>query len=153
RGERGLEALDGASAWNAPWALGWSDADGLGSRRPGLPLWDGDLVLSLDGLAHGHGGATIDAFARVADEWSGVDLVGLSAPTQALQSRTRAAGIEMRVHHVGPAPRLAESSWLSQASAAILSDGPRLSAGLVLRVLAAGCPLLWVAPGPQARAF
>jgi len=46
-----------------------------------------------------------------------------------------------------PADRPAESSWLAQASAAMLSAGPRVSTALVLRTLAAGCPLIWVAPG------
>ncbi len=152
-GERRLATPDGASAWSAHWPLGWSEVDPIGTRRPGLPLWDGDLMLSLDGLAQRHGRVTIEAFARIADTWTGVDLVGLSEPTPALQERSRAAGVEMRVHHVGRPPRLAESSWLAQASVALLSDGPRLSAGLVLRVLAAGCPLLWVAPSVGSRAL
>ena len=145
-GERRLEPLDGAAAFGAAWLLGWSETDAPASRRPGLPLWDGELVLAVTGVAGPSGGATIDAFATLAQSWSGVDLVAWSHPAPALERRARASGIDLRVHHVGPAPRQAESSWLAQASAAIFSNGARVSAGLVLRVLAAGCPLVWIAP-------
>ena len=146
-GERRLDPLDGASAWGSAWLLGWSEIDAPASRRPGLPLWDGDLVLALSGLSGASGGPTIEAFATLTESWSGVDLVAWSHPESSLERRARASGIEMRVHHVGPAPRQAESSWLAQASAAMLSAGPRVSTALVLRTLAAGCPLIWVAPG------
>lgn len=151
-GGRRLEPLDGAAAWGASWLLGWSEIDAPASRRPGLPLWDGDLVLALSGLHGASGGATIEAFATVAEDWSGVDLVAWSHPGSAAERRARAFDIELRVHHVGPAPRLAESSWLAQASAAMLSSGARISAALVLRTLAAGCPLLWVAPAGSSAA-
>jgi hypothetical protein len=80
-----------------------------------------------------------------------VDLVSWGHPGPELERRARTSGIGMRVHHVGPAPRLAESSWLSQAAAIVLQGGERTSSALVLRALVAGCPLLWVGPaGPAA---
>jgi hypothetical protein len=139
-------------AWGAAWLLGWSEVDAPASRRPSLPLWDGDLVLALSGIASVSGGPMIDAFATLAESWSGVDLVAWSHPDPSIESRARASGIDMRIHHVGPAPRLAESSWLGQASAAMVSSGGRISAALMLRALAAGCPLLWVAPAGRAAA-
>lgn len=151
-GERRLEPLDGAAAWGAAWLLGWSEIDAPGSRRPSLPLWDGDLVLALSGIASVSGGPMIEAFATLAENWSGVDLVAWSHPDPSIERQARASDIDMRIHHVGPAPRLAESSWLAQASAAILSSGPRISTALVLRALAAGCPLLWVAPAGHSAA-
>src|SRR5207249_605911 len=79
-------------------------------------------------------------------------LVSWSYPSPEVQRRARAEGVEMRVHPVGPPPRLAESSWLAHASAAIVSDGPAISSALLLRVLASGCPLVWVRPtGPAER--
>src|SRR5262245_45036856 len=146
RGERRLEALDGVEAGGPAWGLGWSHVEAAASRRPGLPLWDGDLMLSIDGLALPHGHSTIAAFAHLAETWSGLDLVGWSHPTDDVERRARALGVEMRIHQVGPPPRLAESSWLAQASASLVTGSPRISSGLVLRVLAAGCPLLWVEP-------
>src|SRR5205823_8684624 len=131
------------------WLLDWSEVETPASRRPGLPLWDGDLVLWLTGLEGRRGAETIAAFAALADDWSGVDLVSWSYPSPEVQRRARAEGVEMRVHPVGPPPRLAESSWLAHASAAIVSDGPAISSALLLRVLASGCPLVWVRPtGP-----
>ena len=150
RGERMLPPLDHATAWGAAWLLGWSQVAAAASRRPGLPLWDGDLVLALEGLTGPHGSEMLAAFSVVAEEWSGLDLVGWSHPAAEVERRARFSGVEMRVHHVGPPPRLAESSWLAQASVAMLAGASRISSGLVLRVLAAGCPLLWVAPDPPA---
>jgi hypothetical protein len=79
-GERRLDPLDGASAWGSAWLLGWSEIDAPASRRPGLPLWDGDLVLALSGLSGASGGPTIEAFATLTESWSGVDLVAWSHP-------------------------------------------------------------------------
>ena len=119
------------------------------NHSSGLPLWDGDFLLAPTGLAGPSGAATLAAFAEVAEEWSGVDLVAWADPAAEVERRARTLAIEMRVHHVGSPPRPAEWSWWSQASAAILTGSARLSSGLVMRALAAGCPLLWVAPsGP-----
>jgi hypothetical protein len=144
RGEHRLEPLDGAAGGGAEWLVGWSEIDPPASRRPRLPLWDGDIVLALSGLEGAAGSETITAFAQVAEEWSGVDLVSWSHPTPELERHARAWAIDLRVHAVGPSPRRAESSWLLQAAVALIDGRSRVSAGLVLRVLAAGCPLLWV---------
>ena len=150
RGERALAPLDRVDAWGAGWLFGWAQAEPAAARRPGLPLWDGDLVLALEGFAGVNGARVLAAFARLAEDWTGLDLVGWSHPVPDVERRAQSSGIGIRVHQVGPPPRLAESSWLSQASAAVLMGQSRISAGLVLRALAAGCPLLWVAPPPPA---
>src|SRR5262249_38995107 len=91
-----------------------------------------------------------DGFARAADRRDEVDLVVLDHPDAELESLARAAGIGQRVHFVGHAPREAECAWLQHARVAFVSLHRPLAAGLVLRALAAGCPLLPVgaASGP-----
>jgi hypothetical protein len=150
RGGHRLEPLDGALAREAPWLLGWAEVDPPESLRPRLPLWDGELVLAPSGLEGPSGSEIIAAFARLTEDWSGIDLVAWSHPSAELERRTRASGIDLRVHSVGPAPRRAESSWLVQASVVVIDARARLSTGFLLRVLAAGCPLLWV--GREGRA-
>jgi hypothetical protein len=135
----------------APW-LAWTAIEHGPPRRAGLPLWDGDLVLAPEGLAGGGGQRVLAAFAALADQWSGIDLVAWCHPTSEVGGRARAHGVEMRVHQVGLPPRPAEWSWWAQAAAAVLTGTSRLSVGLLLRAMASGCPLLWVAPAGQARA-
>jgi hypothetical protein len=71
-----------------------------------------------------------------------VDLVVLDDPDAELEALARTAGIGQRVQFVGRAPREAECAWLQHARVAFVSLQRPLAAGLVLRGLAAGCPLL-----------
>ncbi len=110
--------------------------------RARLPLWDGDYLLVPVPLAGEAGRETIEAFAAVAARWSAMDLVVLSDPQDQYERVARRLGVGMRVHFAGRAPRDAEVPWLSCASAIVLaSDGP-IAAGLVLRALACGSPVL-----------
>jgi hypothetical protein len=152
RADPGLEPLDAMEPGDAPAALAWSAVESRGTRRAGLPLWDGDLLLLPEGLHGPAAGAIVAAFARLADEWSGIDLVTWSHPTATADARARAHGVDTRIHPVGPPRRSAEWSWWSQAAGAILTGSSRCSSGLLLRALASGCPLLWVGPtGPAAE--
>ena len=54
----------------------------------------------------------------------------------------RQLGIGTRVHFVGSAPREAEYAWLGAAAATVLAGDAPISAGLVLRALACGSPVL-----------
>ena len=83
-----------------------------------------------------------DGFARATDQRDEVDLVLLDDPDAELEALARTAGIGQRVHFVGRAPREAECAWLQHARVAFVSLLRPLSAGLVMRALAAGCPLL-----------
>jgi len=81
------------------------------------------------------------AFAALSARASGLDLVVLAEPQPAFEREARARGIGTRVHFVGPAPRDAEWAWWAHASGAVLAGGGPISGGLVLRGLAAGCPM------------
>jgi hypothetical protein len=167
-GER-AQALAGtwASWW---WPAGWSPARGThakrgsgaplppvtgdadpgdccivdgGSGRPGrLSLWDGPYALVATPLPAGEARALFTAFARATNGRDEVDLVVLDHPDAALEAEARDAGIPQRVHFVGRAPLEAEGAWLQHARAAFAALERPLAAGLVLRALAAGCPLL-----------
>jgi hypothetical protein len=147
-GRRALPPLAGDAAPASPSIplLAWSAVTPPASRRTGLPLWDGDLVLAPEGLPGARGDDALQAFARVADAWSGVDLVGWSHPSPVLWRRACSLGVEMRVHHVGRPARAAEHAWWAHASAAVLTGVRPMTIGVVLRALEAGCPLLWVDP-------
>jgi hypothetical protein len=147
----GLRPLAGGDA-DVPAALAWAAIEERGIRRAGLPLWDGDLLLLPEGVQGPTARAIVAAFAHLADQWSGVDLVTWSHPTVAGDEHARALGLDTRIHAVGPPRRSAEWSWWSQAEGAVLTGASRASSGLVLRALASGCPLLWVAPvGPASE--
>jgi hypothetical protein len=109
--------------------------------RP-LPLWDGDYVLAPAGLRGPDAATTLAAFARVAAERSELDLVMLADPDPELERRAAGAGLAARVHCVGAATRDAEWAWWRQASAALIAGAAPCSAGLLLRGLDAGCPLV-----------
>lgn len=111
-----------------------------GRARP--PLWDGDYLLAPVPLAGDAGREALEAFAAAAAEWSATDLVVLSDPQDEYERIARRLGVGMRVHFAGRAPCDAEVAWLSGASAIVLaSDGP-IAAGLVLRALVCGSPVL-----------
>ncbi|MFN8586460.1 MAG: hypothetical protein U0704_01570 [Candidatus Eisenbacteria bacterium] len=141
-----LPALDpafapaGGSAW---------DAERVPRGR--LALWDGPfaLVPTRPGIASAR--LLFDAFAQACRDREELDLVVLDHPRPELEALARAAGIGLRVHFVGPAPREAEHAWLAMARAALVAGEAPLSGGMLLRALGAGLPVL--ALGPAARAI
>jgi glycosyltransferase involved in cell wall biosynthesis len=121
------------------------DACVLDAERPKsarLSLWDGPYALVASPLKPADAEHLFDGFARAADRRDEIDLVLLDHPEPELEGLARAAGISQRVHFVGPAPREAEHAWLQHARVTFVTLQRPLSAGLVLRALAAGCPLL-----------
>ncbi len=156
------------------WPAGWSAATGDGtlaawtgdadpgdacvvegdrSRTGRLSLWDGPYALVATPLHAAEAAALFEAFARASDGRDEVDLVVLAHPDAELEAAARAADLLQRVHFVGRAPLEAEGAWFQHARAAFVALERPLSAGLVLRALAAGCPLLPVghAAEPVAR--
>jgi hypothetical protein len=122
--------------------LEWSVVDGPRASRARLSLWDGDYVLVPTPLSGRAGEEAVRAFASVAEEWDSLDLVVLSHPQEEFALLARELGIATRVHFAGPAPREAEYAWYGAASAMLLGTQGAVSGGLVLRVLASGCPML-----------
>ena len=116
--------------------------DGERSRGARLSLWDGPYALVASPLRPADAEHLFDGFARAADQRDEVDLVVLDAPDAELEALARTAGIGQRVHFVGRAPREAECAWLQHARVAFVALQRPLAAGLVMRALAAGCPLL-----------
>jgi hypothetical protein len=111
-------------------------------QRGRLSLWDGPFALVPAPLESDTGVAVLEAFAATASDRDEVDLVVLDHLRPALVCTARELGIELRVHFVGPAPREAEVAWLQTASVALVGGEQPVSAGLVLRALASGCPML-----------
>ena len=125
--------------------LGPGDACVLEAERPKsarLSLWDGPYALVASPLKPTDAEHLFDGFARAADRRDEIDLVLLDHPDPELEALARAAGIAQRVHFVGPAPREAEHAWLQHARVTFVTLQRPLAAGLALRALAAGCPLL-----------
>lgn len=112
------------------------------AQRGRLSLWDGPFALVPTPLTLETGRAVLEAFACAASDRDEVDLVVLDHPRPPLETLARDLGIDLRVHFVGPAPREAEAAWLQTASVALLAGEHAISAGLVLRALTSGCPLL-----------
>ena len=112
------------------------------AQRRRLPLWDGDFVLAPVPLSGAAGTLALQAFATLAADQNALDLVVLSHPNAGFEREARALGVGTRVHFVGPAPREAEWAWWSTAAVALLSGQGAVSGGLVLRGLAAGCPIV-----------
>ncbi len=144
----GWPALRGAGGL-AALAPGLTPGDGLvldpeRPRPPRLSLWDGPYALVASPLRAADAEHLFDGFARAADQRDEVDLVVLDHPDAELEALARAAGIVQRVHFAGRAPRDAESAWLQHARLAFVAVHRPLSAGLVARALAVGCPLLAV---------
>lgn len=123
-------------------------ADDYANRR-WLSLWDGPFALVPTLPSARTAELMLDAFANEAEGAEGVDLVVLDHPDAGFERLARAAGVAQRVHFVGPAPREAEHAWLGTATVALLAGDAPLSGGLVLRALAAGCPLLAVGTGAE----
>jgi hypothetical protein len=116
--------------------------DGERPRGPRLSLWDGPYALAASPLRPADAEHLFDGFARATEQRDEVDLVVLEDPDAELEALARRAGIGQRVHFVGRAPREAECAWLLHARVAFVSLQRPLAAGLVVRALAAGCPLL-----------
>lgn len=135
--EKALPALD---AGLDPCA--GSAFDPARAQRGRLSLWDGPFVLAPTPLTSEPGRAVLEAFALAASDRDEVDLVVLDHPRAPLEALARQLGIDLRVHFVGPAPREAEAAWLQTASVALLAGEQAISAGIVLRALTSGCPLL-----------
>ncbi len=157
-----------ASRWPAWWwPTGWSPtrpdrrlASLTGSDEPGdacvvegerprigrLSLWDGPYAVVASPLQAADAMTLFEGFAHASDGRDEVDLVILDHRDDELESAARAAGMLQRVHFVGSAPLEAEGAWLQHARAAFVTLHRPLSAGLVLRALAAGCPVLPVGP-------
>lgn len=133
------------------------DACVLETERPRgarLSLWDGPYALVASPLRPADAEHLFDGFARAADKRDEVDLVVLDHPEAELEALARGAGIAQRVHFVGPAPREAEWAWLQHARLAFVGLQRSLAAGLALRALALGCPVLPVgAAGEPVRAW
>ncbi len=111
-------------------------------QRGRLSLWDGPFALAPAPLTPETGRQVLEAFATAVSEHDEIDLVVLDHPRVGLESSARELGVELRVHFVGPAPREAEASWLQTATVAVIAGEHAISAGLVLRALASGCPIL-----------
>ena len=128
----------------APDAPDGAGIEEQGARRGALPLWDGDVVVVPEGFAGRAGRAVLDAFARLAGDWTTVDLVAWTdAPLQG-DRYARRLGIEGRIHHAGAPTRMAEWAWWKHSQALVLTGSHTVSRGLLLRALASGCPVLWV---------
>ena len=135
--ERALPALDSSLEPCAGSAF-----DPARVQRGRLSLWDGPFALVPTPLTAETGRAVLEAFANAASDRDEVDLVVLDHPRAPLDALARELGIDLRVHFAGPAPREAEAAWLQTASVALLAGEQAISAGLVLRALMSGCPLI-----------
>jgi len=128
----------------APDAPDGAGIDELRARRGALPLWDGDVVVVPEGFQGRAGRAVLEAFARLAGDWTTVDVVAWTdAPLQG-DRYARRLGIEGRIHHAGAPTRKAEWAWWKHSQALVLTGSHAVSRGLLLRALASGCPVLWV---------
>jgi len=112
------------------------------AQRGRLSLWDGPFALAPAPLTPETGQQVLKAFALAATDRDEIDLVVLDHPRPALDALARELDVDLRVHFLGPAPREAEAAWLQTASVALVAGEQAISAGLVLRALASGCPLL-----------
>lgn len=107
--------------------------------RNRLSLWDGPFVLLPALPSEETASAVFEGFANAASDRDEVDLVVLGHPGRGLLALSRAHGIALRTHFVGPAPREAEAAWLCTASTALVPGDAMLSGGLLLRALGHGC--------------
>lgn len=123
-------------------ALDWAIMDASALARRQHPLWDGDYLLAPASLAGEAGEALLAAFAAVARDHVSLDLIVLADPQAAFERFARGLGVGMRVHFVGAATREAEWAWLKPASAMLVTGPGPVAAGLVVRALACGCPVL-----------
>ena len=123
-------------------ALDWAIVDESAHARPRLSLWDGDYLLVPAALAGETGERLITAFATVARDHDALDLIVLADPQPAFERLARGQGVGTRVHFAGAATREAEWSWLKPASGVLIAGPGPIAAGVVVRALACGCPVL-----------
>jgi hypothetical protein len=128
-------------------ALDWAIMDGSALARRQHPLWDGDYLLVPAALAGESGEELLATFAAVARDHASLDLIVLADPQAAFERFARGLGVGMRVHFVGAATREAEWSWLKPASAMLITGPGPIAAGLVVRALACGCPVVGAGAG------
>ncbi|HEY6867794.1 MAG TPA: hypothetical protein VI792_11090 [Candidatus Eisenbacteria bacterium] len=123
-------------------ALDWAIVDEGAVARRQLPLWDGDYVVVPAALGRDAGAEALAAFAALARDRQGLDLVVLGHPQERFERLARSLGVGVRVHFVGPATRGAEYAWLKPAAAALVASPGPIAAGLIMRALATGCPVV-----------
>lgn len=111
-------------------------------ERGPVALWDGDFILSPGPLKGVEGERLLRAYAEAIEERPELDLVILAEPDPVMHQFAQSIGIGWRVHSAGESPREAEHTWIATASAVLLPLSEPLTAGLVLRTLAAGVPLI-----------
>ena len=145
--------------WPSAWAPGTSEgplpplAPGLDpgdaamataerGRAGRLSLWDGPYALAATPLGPRESARLFAAFAEAAEDRDEVDLVLLQPLDLEIEALAHEAGIGQRVHFADRAPREAEHAWVQHARLTFVSLGAPLSAGLVHRALAAGCPVM-----------
>ena len=140
--DAGKPSAAGAAAAATHAALDWAILDERACARRRLPLWDGEYLLVPAALAGESGEQLIAAFAAVARDHDALDLIVLADPQPAFERRARGLGVGTRVHFAGAATREAEWSWLKPASGVLIAGPGPIAAGVVVRALACGCPVL-----------
>ncbi len=111
-------------------------------ERGPVALWDGDFVLSPGPLKGVEGERLLRAYAEAIEERPELDLVILADPDPVMHEFAHSIGIGWRVHSAGESPREAEHTWIATASAVLLPLSEPATAGLVLRIMAAGVPMI-----------
>ena len=132
--------------------LGPGDACVLEGERPKsarLSLWDGPYALVASPLKPADAEHLFDGFARAADKRDEIDLVLLDHPDPELEALARRRPHEVNALRDPGRAREAEHAWLQHARVTFVTLHRPLSAGLVMRALAAGCPLLPVGSGSE----
>ena len=122
-------------------------------ERAPAALWDGDFVLAPGPLRGAEGERLLRAYAAAVEERPQWDLVVLTDPDPVFQGLAHSLGIGWRVHCAGDSPREAEHTWLATAAAVLLPLSQPVTAGLVVRILAGGAPLIIDGATPAARAL
>ncbi len=140
--EAGSRAAAGCATAATHAALDWAIVEESALARRRLSLWDGEYLLVPAPLAGESGERIVAAFAAVARDHDAVDLIVLADPQPGFERLARGLGVGMRVHFAGAATREAEWSWLKPAAGVLIAGPGPVAAGLVVRALACGCPVL-----------
>ena len=111
-------------------------------ERGPVALWDGDFILAPGPLKGVEGERLLRAYAEAIEERPELDLVILADPDPVMHEFAHSIGIGWRVHSAGESPREAEHTWIATATAALLPLSEPVTAGIVLRLQAAGVPLI-----------
>lgn len=123
----------------------------IARERAPVALWDGDFILAPGPLKGAEGRRLLRAYAAAIESRPELDLVILADPDPEVHAFAQSLGIGWRVHSAGESPREAEHTWLGTAAAVLLPVAQPVSAGLILRMLAAGAPVIIDPLGPAAR--